>query len=219
MINSKDDYKFYKKADEIALGRAEETGFRRRLLLSYDYVWKFERLLRKTEYYQNCATSSLGRTYYNYLNLSLHKLKTKLGFIIPTNCFGPGLSIGHVGTIVVNQAARIGCNCRIHACVVIAGGEVNNSPKIGNNVYIGPGAKIFGDITIANGIRVGANSVVNKSFLEPNITIAGIPAKKVSPKGSGVVNATEILKKMHPKYAKYANAVFEESSVLPFTPT
>ncbi|VBB39422.1 hypothetical protein TRIP_E190340 [uncultured Spirochaetota bacterium] len=51
---------------------------------------------------------------------------------------------------------------------------------IGNNAYIGPGAKLFGGITIADKIVIGANSVVNKSFYTPNISIAGVPAKVIS---------------------------------------
>lgn len=56
---------------------------------------------------------------------------------------------------------------------------VNNGgvPTIGDNVYIGPGAKLFGAIEIANDVAIGANAVVTKSFTESNITIAGIPAK------------------------------------------
>lgn len=41
------------------------------------------------------------------------------------------------------------------------------APKIGDNVYIGPGAVLFGDIEIADNCWIGANAVVNKSFLEP----------------------------------------------------
>jgi serine O-acetyltransferase len=69
-------------------------------------------------------------------------------------------------------------------------------PKIGNDVFIGPGAVIFGPVEIADGIAIGANSFVNKSFEEPNITIAGSPARKVSNKGSeGLhIRATEILR-------------------------
>ena len=52
-------------------------------------------------------------------------------------------------------------------------------------------------ITIADGIAIGANSYVDKSFSEPNITIAGCPAKKVSDKSSEDlwIRATEILRK------------------------
>lgn len=102
-----------------------------------------------------------------------------LGFTIPLNVFGPRLCIAHRGTIVINKDTRVGENCRIHACTNIGTGRGGASaPQIGNNVYIGPGAKIFGDIEIADNIAIGANSVVNKSFYEAGISIAGVPAKK-----------------------------------------
>jgi serine O-acetyltransferase len=70
-------------------------------------------------------------------------------------------------------------------CVNIgASGGRSEAPQIGDNVYIAPGAKIYGDITIADGIAIGANAVVNDSFLEPNVTIAGVPAKKIGDGGS-----------------------------------
>lgn len=71
-------------------------------------------------------------------------------------------------------------NIRINADIVI--GENNgeeNVPMIGNSVVIEPGAKIFGKIIIADGIHIGANSVVNKSFTEPNVVIVGAPARVV----------------------------------------
>ena len=43
--------------------------------------------------------------------------------------------------------------------------------------------KIYGNIRIASGIMIGANAVVNKSFDEENICIAGVPAKKISDLG------------------------------------
>jgi len=80
----------------------------------------------------------------------------------------------HYGTIIVNDKARIGKNCRIHANTNIgASGGKPGAPKIGDNVYIGPGVCIFGDIKIGNGIAIGTNSTVNKSFEENNIMIAG----------------------------------------------
>ena len=203
MIRTRKDYEFFKKADEIAIGRDTEAGFKRRILCTVDAIWKFERMLRKTEYYQNCKTSKLDQVYLKYLTYELYKYRNKLGLTISPNCFGPGLSIAHIGTIVVNPASRIGANCRIHTCVVIGtkAGYPDKAPNIGNNVYIGPGAKIFGEITIADGIAIGANSVVNKSFLEPNITIAGGPSKKISDKGSKglLVDATQILEERQSK--------------------
>jgi serine O-acetyltransferase len=192
MIKSKQDYEYYLEADRIALGKK-----RKKPMLFFDEVWVFQRLLRKVEYYKNCKNSRFYRPYYHYLYLKFHLLSLFLGFHIKPNVFGPGLSISHPGTIVVNGNARVGANCRIHVCTVIGtkAGYGDVTPKIGNNVYIGPGAKIFGDIEIADGIAIGANSVVNKSFTEPNIGVAGVPAKKINDKGSEklVARATEIV--------------------------
>ena len=56
----------------------------------------------------------------------------------------------------------------------------NAAATIGDNVFIGTGAKIIGDITIANDVAIGAGAVVTKDILEAGITVAGVPAKKVS---------------------------------------
>jgi len=104
----------------------------------------------------------------------------KLGFTIPINVFGPGLSIAHYGTIVVSQHASVGANCRLHAGVNIgASAGQKGAPEIGNNVYIGPGAIIFGNIKIADGVSIGANATVNKSFETNNVVVAGTPARVV----------------------------------------
>lgn len=121
--------------------------------------------------------------YYSYRVISLG---LKCGFTIARNCVGKGLSLAHVGNVIINSSAKVGENCRIHAGVNIgtAAGTSDQTPTIGNNVYIGPGAKIFGKNVIADGIAIGANSVVNKSFEVPNVTIAGVPAKIISQHGS-----------------------------------
>jgi serine O-acetyltransferase len=112
-------------------------------------------------------------------------LGIKLGFTIPPNVFGPGLSIAHPGTIVVNPDARIGANCRLHVCVNIGtqAGEHSAVPALGDNCYIGPGAKLFGSINIGNNVVIAANAVVNKNFPD-NVTIGGVPAKVISQKSS-----------------------------------
>lgn len=59
---------------------------------------------------------------------------------------------------MVNPETRIGNNCRIHVGVNI-GMHKDKAPIIGNNVYIGPGAIIFGGISLADNISIGANAV------------------------------------------------------------
>lgn len=113
-----------------------------------------------------------------------HRLGIRLGFSIPINVFEYGLRINHYGYVVINPAARIGKFCDIHQGVNIGQKiEPGSVPTVGDNVWIGPGAKLFGKITIANRVVIGANAVVNKSFTEENITIAGVPAQKVKELG------------------------------------
>lgn len=86
--------------------------------------------------------------------------------------------------LIVNPKCKIGAWCDIHQGVNIGESFDKKAPTIGSNVWIGTGAKIFGDIKIADNICIGANSVVGKSFTEPNITIAGVPAIKIKETGN-----------------------------------
>ena len=183
MIVSKKDYLKYLEADRIALGRNQRFSDKIIRLISPDYIWDFQRLLRKTEYYKNVKKNGfVNKLTYLLLKVKYKKLSIKLGFTIPENVFGPGLAIVHYGTIVVNQNVKVGANCRIHVGTNIgASGGTNKAPQIGDNVYIAPGAKIFGDIRIPNNCAIGANSVVTKSFEEEGMMIAGIPAKIIKP--------------------------------------
>lgn len=143
-------------------------------------IGKFQYLLRKCEYYfSNKKKDPLYITKKFIYAWMFKKQSIKLNFTIPPNTFGPGLRIAHRGTIVVNGKCRIGCNCTINVGVNIGikAGCPDDVPVIGNNVYIGPGAKIFGKITIADGCAIGANAVVCKDILEPNSIVVGIPAK------------------------------------------
>lgn len=188
MIKSKKDLLFYMECDKKALGYKIKKP---RPFL--DEVWKFEISLRKLEFYKNCGKGLFGKLMYYFTFLKFHRLSVRLGFSIPPNVFGPGLCIAHYGTIVVNSNCKVGSNCRIYPNSNLGantGGPLD-VPKLGNNVYIGPGAKLFGDITIADNISIGANAVVTKSFLTPGITIAGVPAKKISDKNSNESLMTE----------------------------
>lgn len=183
MIQSKQDYLYYLKADRIALGISDEQKPFQKLKRFFfpDYVWEFQKSLRKLEYLAN-SPSGLVRRFRKFFVLRRYRqLSVKLGFSIPINVFGPGLSIAHYGTIVVNSAARVGANCRLHAGVNIGteAGYAYRAPQIGNNCYIGPGAVIYGEIDIADNVAIGANAVVNKSITTPNIAVAGAPARKI----------------------------------------
>ena len=179
MIQTKEDLHFYLEQDRKALGRTAPPHF-----WSRDYVYKFEIALRMHEYYANKTsgwkfTNKIMRRYYSFRHNLLGLI---LGFEIPINVFDAGLRINHHGLIIVNGNCRIGKFCDIHQGVNIGmqGTHQTDVPTIGDNVWIGPGAKLFGHIFIADECQIGANAVVNKSFEEKGISIAGVPAKKIS---------------------------------------
>jgi serine O-acetyltransferase len=92
--------------------------------------------------------------------------------------FGPGLVLIHpVGTII-NSGARGGCNVRLQSGVVI-GENRGHSPTLGDDVFVGSGAKIFGAVTIGSGARIGANAVVLHDVAADE-TVVGIPARPLT---------------------------------------
>ena len=177
-IQSRNDYKNFCIADQKSL------GIKKRALTNFSNdILRFEVRLRKLELALNRSKNPLLVLHRRIL---FKKISVKLGYSISPNTVGPGLSIAHRGTIVVNGGAQIGANCRLHVDVNIGteAGKSDAAPSIGDNCYIGPGAKIFGEIVIGPNTVIGANSVVNQSFPEGNQTIAGIPAKVISQKSS-----------------------------------
>lgn len=94
--------------------------------------------------------------------------------------FGKGLQIYHHGSIIVNGKARVGENCQLHGNNCIGNnGKTWGAPVIGNNVDIGFGAVIIGEIELADDIKVAAGAVVVKSCTVSGTTLAGVPAKPV----------------------------------------
>ncbi|MEA4959174.1 MAG: serine acetyltransferase, partial [Anaerolineaceae bacterium] len=104
---------------------------------------------------------------------------------------GPGLYIGHEGGIVVSELAIIGKNCNLSHQVTIGvsrRGERAGIPTVGDNVYIGPGAKIFGQVHIGNNAAIGANCVVTHDVPESGVVV-GVPGRVISYEGSkGYIN-------------------------------
>ena len=141
-------------------------------------IWKYIKYLRKTEFYVN-QKSIVYKIFEVIYTRKKNKLGNKLGFYIYPNTFDEGLTICHHGNVIVNGYAKVGKNCTLHGDNCIGNnGKTKKAPIIGNNVNIGIGAKILGDIYIADNITIGANAVVTKSFYEEGITIVGVPAKK-----------------------------------------
>ena len=175
MIKDKQTLQLYLDADKFAL------GINRRFPRPFvDSIWKFERTLRYYEYHKN-----IGNKIRRYIYSLLLTIRSeRLGFTISGNCFGPGLRINHHGMLIVNKNARIGKWCDINQGVNIgANGMIDEegkvhlrTPIVGDYCYIGIGAKIFGNCTIGNNCRIGANAVVTKDVPDYAI-VGGSPAR------------------------------------------
>lgn len=109
-----------------------------------------------------------------------NKLGNTLGFYINLNTLGAGTIIYHHGLIIINSDAVVGCGCKLHGNNCIGNDGVSlKAPHIGNNVEIGFGASIIGDVTIADDVKIGAGAVVVKSCLKKGACLVGVPAKEV----------------------------------------
>lgn len=127
----------------------------------------------------------------------LQRYKYKFGIdISPKTDIGTGFYIGHFGGITVNSMAKIGKNCNMSQGVTIGmanRGKNRGVAVIGDNVYIGPGAKIVGAVIIGNNVAIGANCVVTKDVPD-NAVVVGIPGKVISMDGSrGYIGNTNYL--------------------------
>jgi len=100
---------------------------------------------------------------------------------------GPGLYIGHFGGITIAPGVIIGRNCDIsqHITIGLSGqGEKAGVPTIGDNVYIAPGAQVFGKISVGSNVKIGANAVIYKDIPDNAIVVLDPGFKIVSYKGN-----------------------------------
>ena len=91
--------------------------------------------------------------------------------------FGPGFVLIHSTGVVINGRVRGGCNVFIEHQVTI-GAERRSSPTLGDDVFIGAGAKVLGAVNVGDGARIGANAVVVRD-VPAGATVVGIPARVV----------------------------------------
>lgn len=106
--------------------------------------------------------------------------------IAPQATIGPGLYIGHFGGVFIGGDAVLGNNVSLSQGVTIGvAGRWGSrgTPVIGDRVYVAPGAKLIGPITIGDDVAVGANAVVTRNVADRAV-VGGVPARVISSRGS-----------------------------------
>lgn len=133
--------------------------------------------MRKANNYKRL--SPLG-IYYRFI---LRKLSYKYGFQIPAETkIGEGFYINHFGTVVINAATQIGKNFTTSHSVTI--GQSNKGKRKGcpiskDNVWVGAGAILVGNIVVGSNVLIAPNSYVNIDIPNDSIVV-GNPIKIIS---------------------------------------
>ena len=177
-INSKEDLRDFLRYEskKYNLKKASYPFF---ALREEKILYKFNYLLRNLEYSTNC-NKKFRKLFVRLLYL---RLERKYLIFIPANVFDRGLKLVHIGPRLVNGDSVVGKDFVMHVSVNIVAGGVNNcAPRIGSNCIVGIGSIILGDAILGDNIAVGAGAVVTRDFSDGNMTIAGVPAKKISDK-------------------------------------
>ena len=116
---------------------------------------------------------------YFIVRLLYEHYRIKYGIdIAAQTVIGRGFRIEHIGGIVINPKAKLGCNITLLNGVLIGAenrGERKGVPQIGNDVWIGTNAVIVGNIKIGNNVLIAPNSFVNFSVPDNSLVI-GNPA-------------------------------------------
>ena len=184
MIQNREELKEYQRRD-MTIYRSQPMRERFICFLTKDPLYelnRYVRFLRFEEYYYNSGKGKAGTLAYLFWLRRKNRLGNRLGIKIPKNCFGPGLTIYHHGLIIVNEAARIGVDCKLHGGNCIGNnGRTDAAPVIGDGLDLGFGSQIIGGVRLGDQVRVGANSVVTKSYEGKDLTLVGIPARQKEP--------------------------------------
>jgi serine O-acetyltransferase len=157
------------KADLFRYGRETSIlkGFR---IEGFRYMY----FLRKASKHKK--KSPLGIFY----RLFVRRYGYKYGFQISVNTkIGEGFFMGHFGSVVINEHAKIGKNCNIAHNTTIGQanrGKLKGYPTIGDNVWIGTGSVIVGNVFIGDNVLVAPNTFININ-VPNNSLVIGNPAK------------------------------------------
>ena len=167
----------------ITSGNIAEKRFRH----SKKYmIWRAVKRFRKYEYLCSKRDASRGfiSTHWNALRVKIadrkyNKAAEKVGVELTPGMIGKNIRICHNNVVLFGN---VGDNCVFHGNNVVGNKKTGMSsavPRIGNNVDVGFGAIIIGEVEISDGCVIGAGAVVTRSFTTPGSVIVGVPAREI----------------------------------------
>lgn len=180
-MNKKELNEIIKEDKEIYFGKFSfKNIFKRLTKYPYCEIGKYVILCRKAGYYTNNRKGLWNWVLCVYYTRKKNKMGQKVNIEFGPNEFGRRLRIYH-GNVVVNGYCHIGDDCSLYGSNCIGnkgvGYDLKDVPQIGNNVSIGVGTKVIGNIKINDGISISSVSLVNKNLEESNSLYAGIPVR------------------------------------------
>ena len=187
-IKSKKELELFICEDKKACLGSGKITLEKKLRNPFKYnLVKFLKLLRFYEYLcfkrdsnRNSVISKFLSFRIKLIDIQKNRLSLRVGVEIRPFCCGKGVRICHPNVIINGY---VGDNCVFHGNNVIGNkktGDKEAVPKIGNNVDIGVGAIVIGDLSVADNCCLGAGAVVTKSFLNSGAVIVGVPAKEIN---------------------------------------
>lgn len=182
MIQSKSDLKKYLREDLKAIGfhnrfLKPQYPWTAWLLYENAFLWRYMKHLRYEEYHLNVNKNFSGgvkRLFHGFLRrfygLYLPHLE------IPYNTLGYGTKFVHYGKIIISSRARLGNYCWLYPGICVGAGPMDEVPVIGDHVFIGTNAGIYGGVHIGKDAFISPNAVVTHDVGVGEI-VAGVPAR------------------------------------------
>lgn len=182
MIQNKQDLKLYLREDLKAIGYGNkylkpQYPWTLCLLYKHAFLWHFLKHLRYEEYHTNVMKGTM-----NKIQAFRHSfLRRWYGMFLPDleillNTIGYGTKFVHYGKIVIATRARLGNYCWLYPGICVGAGSTNDVPIIGDHVFIGMNAGIYGGVKVKKNAFIAPNAVVTHD-VEAGTIVAGVPAK------------------------------------------
>ncbi len=173
------------------LAKADSFGRRLAVVLSTQGIWATIIYRAGSWCAQECKSRAMRKLLGPPLTVLSKLIEILTGIYLPFSAkIGQGLYIAHFGGIFLHPKCEIGEYCVIAQGVNVGyGGSRGKTgiPKIGDRVYIGSGAKVFGPIEVGDDVTIGTNAVVVKSLPDKAVAV-GVPARIINYAGSSEYN-------------------------------